>query len=260
MELQKSLLNISELLSRFGVQVSILNSSSMLDINVVSEDFLIPVLNEIYSCNLINANHIESNYPAVDLLDQSKKITFQITSTSSAKKIRTTLEKIVVKKLYEEYDNFYIIIIGNNKENYTDLMLNTATSNKFIFTQKNVLNLKDLFANIKALTYKKISIIENYLQSQYTDSDFTNSLLNSKVGTLNKGDNSEQEKYLKSDIDSAYSIRNEWQEKKSFLELNLATVSDLDSKFSVIKKIEECTIKIQDCDDRIAFSINQLNS
>lgn len=84
MNQQKSLLRISELLSRFKVQVGILNASSLLDINVISEDFLIPILDIIFDCNLINANTISKNFPAIDLIDKTKRISFQITSTSKS--------------------------------------------------------------------------------------------------------------------------------------------------------------------------------
>ena len=45
MKQQKLLLSISELLSRFKVQIGILNASSMLDINLVSENFYVMCIN-----------------------------------------------------------------------------------------------------------------------------------------------------------------------------------------------------------------------
>ncbi len=82
MKQQKLLISISEKLILFKNQIGILNSSSMFDINIIAEDFLIPLLNEVYNCDLKNANAEEKNYPAVDLIDKEKKIAFQITSTA----------------------------------------------------------------------------------------------------------------------------------------------------------------------------------
>src|SRR5688572_30087236 len=102
MNQHKSLVRISELLSRFKVQVGILSASSMLDLNVVAEDFFIPVLNDLFDCELLNANSTTKNFPALDLIDNKKRTGFQITSTSSLNKVKDTVRKIIANKLYED--------------------------------------------------------------------------------------------------------------------------------------------------------------
>ncbi len=94
MNQQKSILRIAELLSRCQHEIELLNSADLYDINKISEYALIPVLKEIFDAsNLMNANDLKKNFPAIDLIDTEKKIAFQVTSTSTI-----TNHSYVVKK------------------------------------------------------------------------------------------------------------------------------------------------------------------
>ncbi|TAD96961.1 MAG: hypothetical protein EAZ97_13200 [Bacteroidetes bacterium] len=171
MNQQKSLVRISELLSRFQVQVGILNANAQLDINIVAQDVLIPIFKEVFnSPNLFNADHgLAQSFPAVDLIDLQAKISFQITSTAKSGKIEETLRKIVIHHP-DKFDwKHYIFIITQKLNNYTSKMIEKATENKFAFDKTHILDLKDLFELISALPYEKIRIIENYLETQFSD-------------------------------------------------------------------------------------------
>lgn len=259
MKQQKLLLNISELLSRFKVQVGILNASSMLDINVVSENFLIPILNEIYDCDFKNANLFEKNYPAVDLVDKKNKIAIQITSTSTSTKVRETLEKIIKNDFHKIYTKFFILIITSKQEKYKISMLNTATQGKFQFRNDNIIDVEGLFRLITSLDLTKIKKIERYLISQYTDIETTNFILNKNIPNIIDNIDSPQAKYLKSKLETAYTARQEWNEKKAFLETNLPSISDLNQKFSIEKQISECNKKIKIYENDIVTITNQIN-
>lgn len=259
MKQQKLLLNISELLSRFKVQVGILNANSMLDINVVAENFMIPILNEIYDCDFKNANLYEKNYPAVDLVDNENKIAIQITSTSSVTKVRQTIEKIIKNDFHKIYNRFLILIITSKQEKYNNTVLGKATQGKFQFTNDNVIDIEGLFKLIASLNLTKIEKIERYLINQYTDIVTTNLILNKNIPTiLNKIDRF-QDKYLKSKLETGYTVRQEWYEKKAFLEANLPSISDLNQKFSIEKQIKECNKKIQIYENDIVEITNQIN-
>ncbi|AWV97035.1 SMEK domain-containing protein [Arcticibacterium luteifluviistationis] len=260
MKQQKLLLSISNLLSRFKVQVGILNANSMLDINVVSEFFLIPLLNEIYDCDFTNANLIKKNYPAVDLVDRKNKIAIQITSTSSVTKVRKTLEKIIQNNLQKIYNNFFIIIITSKQEKYNTSILDKATQGRFQFTNDNVIDVEGLFQLIASLGLTKIEKIEEYLKSQFTDVETTNFVLNTNIPSIiNKIDNP-QDEYLKSKLKTAYNARQEWYEKKAYLETNLPSISDLNQKFSIEKQISECNKKILIYEKDIVTTANQINN
>lgn len=259
MKRQKLLLNIAELLSRFKIQVGILNANSMLDINVVAEDFFIPILNEVYNCKLKNANLIEKNYPAVDLVDKTNKIAIQITSTSTSKKVRETLEKIVKNDFHKIYDRFFILIITSRQEKYSSSMLNIATQEKFQFTNDNVIDVEGLFRLIASLNVAKIEKMEVYLKNQYTDIQTTNDVLDTNLPSLKTKIDKFQDNFLKSKLETAYIARLEWYEKKAFFETNLPSISDLNQKFSIEKQISECNKKIEIYENDIITITNRIS-
>lgn len=85
----------SELLNRLCDLVNSRNNLNYYDINISSEYFFIPLLNQVFDCNLQNLNNEQKNATAIDLYDTNGKIAVQVTSDSSADKIRSTLKKIV---------------------------------------------------------------------------------------------------------------------------------------------------------------------
>lgn len=240
-----ALLKISELLSRFKFQVRLLNSASMFDINIVAEDFLIPILNETFNCNLTNVNLYKKNYPAVDLIDNEKKICFQVTSTNSSSKIKETLEKIIKYELFKVYDVFIIFIIGEKKASGYIKEITEDVKTKFTFSNDSIIDIENLFGKIKTLSLTQILNIEKYLKSQYTDTGITNSLLKEQIFKLNEG-TIENKSHKISQINSALKVRNIWYEKKNFLEQELPKIYDLNQKFNIYHSIEECNSKIEE--------------
>ncbi|MCC5790420.1 MAG: SMEK domain-containing protein [Opitutales bacterium] len=95
--------------------------ASLRDINVVSEDFFTEFLNELHGLRLKNVNKEKINYPAIDLTDSDKRIAFQITSTKAAKKIQGTIDKFVEHGLDADYDDLYILILGDKQTKYTTI-------------------------------------------------------------------------------------------------------------------------------------------
>ena len=101
---------INELMSAFVTQVRGATSMGRTDINKVAESVLIPLFKEVYGyTNLRNLNEVEkTNYPAIDLGDETARVAVQITSTTDIEKIKDTLRGFVEHKLYEKYDKLIV--------------------------------------------------------------------------------------------------------------------------------------------------------
>ncbi|MBE9125909.1 MULTISPECIES: SMEK domain-containing protein [unclassified Coleofasciculus] len=86
MNLKRSLDRISHLMSLFVTQVRAETAMGKTDINKVAETVLIPILAEVYGYKeLKNLNYTEdSNYPGIDLGDETARVAFQITSTPNS--------------------------------------------------------------------------------------------------------------------------------------------------------------------------------
>jgi hypothetical protein len=77
------------------------------DINRVMEDVLIPIFRELFNCpNLRNLNTAEhSNYPGIDLGDDTARIAFQVTASSDSEKVKETLRKFKPKAAISAFDS-----------------------------------------------------------------------------------------------------------------------------------------------------------
>ena len=95
---------IAENLALLSREVSILNAVNLYDINIIAEDFFPGLLNLIYGYELKNANHLEKNAPAIDLIDRKNRIAVQVTSDNSSTKIRHTIAEFNKNQAYHLYD------------------------------------------------------------------------------------------------------------------------------------------------------------
>lgn len=94
---------IKEQLTYIKAKVDIDNQLSLFDINILSEYVFMNILNDVYDLNLKNQNSSQTNFPAVDLVDEQNNIAFQVTSTIETKKVRETIEKIKKLDIYAGY-------------------------------------------------------------------------------------------------------------------------------------------------------------
>jgi hypothetical protein len=171
MERKKLLLNISESLSRFSAEVDIVNANGEFDINIHSENVLIPLLNELFGYQLVNANTIKKNFPAVDLVDAQNKVSFQITSTASKTKFKETLTKFVRHEIHKDYDILNILVISTRDfEFLSKTEIDEILQNKIEFDPTiNVLNLSKIYRSVSSLPLAKIKAISDVLLPEFTD-------------------------------------------------------------------------------------------
>lgn len=115
MNLERSQKRINDLMSLFVTQIKGCTAMGQTDLNKVAENILIPIIAEVYGYrNLENFNFTKgSNFPSVDLGDETAKVVFQITATPTLDKVKDTLRKFIEHKdkLYEKYDKLIIYIL-----------------------------------------------------------------------------------------------------------------------------------------------------
>ena len=112
--------NIAEDLALLSREVSILNAVNLYDINIIAEDFFPGLLNLIYGYELKNANHLEKNAPAIDLVDAKNRIAIQVTSDNSSTKIKHTIEEFNKNQAYQLYDRLVVLILTQKKKYYSN--------------------------------------------------------------------------------------------------------------------------------------------
>jgi SMEK domain-containing protein len=155
-----SLKSISNEFANWELKISNLNSLNLYDANFFSEHSICELLNCIFDYNLINTNAILKNHPAIDLGDKFNRISFQVTSVKSSKKIQETIDKFFENKFDNDYDELFIFILGKKQNKYIDFIL----PSDFSFNKnKHILDFRDLLHRISFLSAHKIKQINSIL-------------------------------------------------------------------------------------------------
>jgi hypothetical protein len=123
-------------------EVEVDNEIGQFDINKIVEDVYMHILNDVYGWDLKNANLLKENFPAIDLIDEENMIVIQVTSTTDATKLRSTIEKF--EQLDDEYSiydlkMFYI----KDKPKFSKAILEE-------FDNIELLGIKDILHEVKA--------------------------------------------------------------------------------------------------------------
>jgi hypothetical protein len=177
----------AEYLAIFSKKIEILSSNNNLSWNIHAENIMIPILNLLFESNFKNLN-IEQNsqFPSIDLGDIDNKTCFQITSTDSFKKIKSTIEKFKEKELYTKFDKINFLFLKEkgklilSKKQLDEL--NTIIESKFIF---NTTNLYDFQRIHNMSTTKDISDLESILDKLELElGEISNKVINISPVTL----------------------------------------------------------------------------
>lgn len=158
--------------SRFVTEVEGLNANGLYDINIHSENFLIPLLNLIYELKLENLNTSQKkNYPAIDLADFNKGHAFQITATSDFIKIKNTIEKFIKEGLDKYFNSLYIYILTHKKDKYSQDKIDKIIFNKIKFNvNENIIDKDNLLQKINSITdIHKLEQVSKIFEQEFSD-------------------------------------------------------------------------------------------
>ncbi|TOI86600.1 hypothetical protein CGI50_24250, partial [Vibrio parahaemolyticus] len=159
MNQQELLTRINALLGRFAYEVKVSNATGLFDINIIAEDFLIPILSVVLECpELKNQNRVQMNFPAVDLGCDRSRTSIQITSDPSSPKICKTLKKFQEHNLHTHFDNLYVYVITERQKTYLSKILDAEINSLPIQfdVNDNILDYKNLAEKISGLSNEKL--------------------------------------------------------------------------------------------------------
>jgi len=111
------------------------NVIGLFDSNRVAQDFFARLFKLVLGYSelkeLDKLNDV-TNYPAIDLGDETARIAFQITTKKNSEKVKDTIQKFINHNLYKKYDRLVIFIIGQKQNSYTTTF---DTQGKFSFNK-----------------------------------------------------------------------------------------------------------------------------
>lgn len=160
---------ITELLGKWLIKIKMNTALTYYDINKLSENLSLKLLNILYGFELKNLNNTRANYCGIDLGDSTKtKIAFQVTSSTDLSKIRSTLEKFVERGYYKTYINGVRFLILRDEELKIDKNKFQSIYENFD-ADKHIITYKDLIRDICNLyteDFNKFSRIKNLLMEE----------------------------------------------------------------------------------------------
>lgn len=128
-----------------------------------SERFFEFILNRTYSWNLVNANALRSNYPAIDLADHKSRICVQITGENSSGKIKKTIKTFFQHNLNAKYDRLVFLILTGKRAYTADFGVPAG----FDFDgDRDILDVDDLLRDMEHKPAKVIEAISGHVQHE----------------------------------------------------------------------------------------------
>ncbi len=176
MDRETLLKEASDLLAVFSLKVDNLSKAGYLSVNKIAEDIYKRLFNELLDLQLVNINTFESqNFPAIDLIDEERRIAFQITSDNSNVKVYSTLDNFIDYELYRKVNTLYIYSIlkrtsNLNSERVEKILYKVPTKTNFKFKQKShVIDNTFILEKIMELDLEKAKKILNILKEELSE-------------------------------------------------------------------------------------------
>lgn len=144
---------LRDVVSRLITQVELATAQGRTDINLALEDAFIPILKSVYNLpHLINLNRKQKNYPGIDLGDDHDRVSFQVTSTTTLDKVKTTLTQFMDRKYYNAFDELFVLMLTKKQSTYSQASVNAVLDENFSFNcKKHIIDLHDILAEVSGL-------------------------------------------------------------------------------------------------------------
>lgn len=145
--------SLREVVTRLERQVELATAQGRTDINLALEDAFIPILKATYNLpNLINLNRKRKNYPGIDLGDDHDRVAFQITSTTTLDKVKSTVQQFMDRAYYNSFDELYVLMLTPKQSSYSQAAIDGLLTDQLSFNcKKHIIDLGDLLREVSAL-------------------------------------------------------------------------------------------------------------
>ena len=145
--------SLREVITRLERQVELATAQGRTDINLALEDAFIPILKATYNLpNLVNLNRKRKNYPGIDLGDDHDRVAFQITSTTTLDKVKSTVQQFMDRAYYNSFDELYVLMLTPKQSSYRQAAIDGLLTDQLSFNcKKHIIDLGDLLREVSAL-------------------------------------------------------------------------------------------------------------
>lgn len=160
---EESLTHIVDGIAWLASQAKLRGTIHLFDSHIVVQDFFGHLFNELYDLQLVVTDNIRQNFPAIDLGDETKKRSFQVTAESTSDKIQTTIDAYVAHGLVTRFGKLQVIVIGERQKSYKKLKI--PPSLPFVW-EDDIIDTKVLIHQINTLGTEKLQRIADVIRRE----------------------------------------------------------------------------------------------
>lgn len=142
----------------------------LFDDNKYWEGIIKYLMNSAYGYSLVNLNVEKINYPGIDLGDRESGLGIQVTETRTSPKLVNSLDKVLNNEVYREFPRFKMFVLGDKQKSYTVDLEKYEGKIEFDKT-KDILDFKDLIAEINKLNKEEMQDILDFLKMEFQKKD-----------------------------------------------------------------------------------------
>ena len=222
--------NISRMLAitRYDIEHhQVINDQSL---NIHGQNYFRDVFNFVYGCNFVSADFETKNAPCIDLIDKSRKLAYQITTTRTKEKIEKTL--IALEKI--KYSGYEIKIFYLLNKAKPDEKTRVDLENRFrINLSESLCDYTDLIKSIENLEENRlIELDKKYFRGigyKYTDDIVLNLIFKHLIS---------EKKFVKKRYDDDFGTI-DTDEKITLNNINSRIAADINKGLDYTKIIED---------------------
>ncbi|HLP60926.1 MAG TPA: SMEK domain-containing protein [Candidatus Deferrimicrobium sp.] len=125
----------------------------LFDLNKITEDIVLMLLNEIYGYQLVNLNHKKHNFSAIDLGDTENGIAFQVTTRTDIYKIEKNLKTFIKEHKTDYPKGIRFLILSMEESKIRNLKRSKRLKNIDLNFNpgKHILSMKEIIREIETL-------------------------------------------------------------------------------------------------------------
>jgi WD40 repeat protein len=159
---------VYDCLGNWWGQIHTRNAQGLYDINRVSEDVAVPLLNLVFNLDLVNLNPEKKNFPGIDLGDKTNGKAFQVTSRTDTTKIKKD-----IATFYQEHKNRFpggirFLLLSDEKPRLSQQECEAICPG--FDPGRDILNFPDLIAEIKKIYSEdpsRFQRIRDFLEKEF---------------------------------------------------------------------------------------------
>lgn len=171
---------ISDILVNLNSEINRQNKMGRTHLNYEAEEIYCTVLNIVTGWNLQNVRQFHDNYPAVDLVDEERRVAVQVTSSSDRAKIQHTLDWFYKCDMHTKFDQLIILLVGKRLQYRRPFTVEVGLnfdSNRDIWDEDRLLYIFD------GLPLEHLKRLRDYLWSKTTGLGLPEYIINQEDNT-----------------------------------------------------------------------------